>query len=87
MVLAKAAGNFTETAIDDEIVVMNLASGDFFSLTGTVREIWLRIDGTLDRAGLIAALARDHSVPAIEIAADVEDFVTQLQDAGLVTGA
>jgi pyrroloquinoline quinone biosynthesis protein D len=84
--LAKAQGRFSETEIDDEIVVMNLESGDFFSLTGTARDIWLRLDGTLDRAGLIAALAADYGIGNETAAADVDTFLAELAAAGLLAG-
>lgn len=84
--LAKAQGRFSETEIDGEIVVMNLESGEFFSLTGTAREIWLRLDGTRDRAGLIAALAADYDSVAAAVAADVDAFLAELAAAGLLTG-
>lgn len=85
MTLAKAAGRFTETTIDDEIVVMSLDSGDFFSLTGTARAIWLALDGQHDRAGLINALAADFAAEPDEIADDVDAFLAQLMAAGLLT--
>jgi pyrroloquinoline quinone biosynthesis protein D len=87
MTLAKAAGRFTETSIDDEIVVMSLDSGDFFSLTGTARAIWLALDGQHDRAGLINSLAADFGAGPDEIADDVDAFLAQLTAAGLLTGA
>ena len=87
MTLAKAAGQFTETEIDDEVVVMSLASGDFFSLTGTARVIWLALDGQHDRAGLIAALAAEFGADPDAIAPDVDDFLARLTAAGLLTRA
>jgi PqqD family protein of HPr-rel-A system len=87
MRLAKAAGQFTETEIDDEVVVMSLASGDFFSLTGSARAIWLALDAQPDRAGLIAALAAEFGSDPAEIAGDVDAFLAQLSAAGLLTGA
>ena len=86
-VLNKAAGSYAETAIDDEIVVMSLASGDFFSLTGIARDIWLRIDGTLDRDGLVADLALEYGVPETTVGADVDAFIVQLRDAGFLAEA
>lgn len=82
--LAKAEGQFTETAIDDEIVVMSLQSGDFFSLTGTGRAIWLALDQHHDRAGLIAAMATEFGSEPSEIAPDIEAFLAQLDAAGLL---
>lgn len=87
MTLAKAAGQFTETEIDDEVVVMSLASGDFFSLTGSARAIWLALDAQPDRAGLIAALAAQFDADPAEIAGDVDAFLAQLNADGLLTGA
>ncbi len=86
MTLAKAAGHFTETSIDDEIVVMSLESGDFFSLTGTARAIWLALDDGPDRAGLIARLAGEFGAAPDAIAGDVDAFLVQLRKAGLLAG-
>lgn len=82
--LAKAAGRFSETAIDDEVVVMSLENGDFFSLTGSAKAIWLLIDGTRDRAALLTEPAAQHDCPEAEIAADVDAFLDQLNQAGLL---
>lgn len=80
----KASDRFSETTIDDEIVVMNLESGDFFSLTGTARDIWLLIDGRRNEGALVAALAADYGVDEATIGPDVADFLTQLEAAGLL---
>lgn len=84
MVLAKRANAFSETRIDDEIVVMLLDSGEFFSITGTGCDIWMRIDGSRDRAALVAALAAEYEAPEVMIAADIDAFLARLKDAGLV---
>lgn len=85
--LAKAEGAFSETAIDDEIVLMNLATGDFFSLEGTSRAIWLLIDGARSRSDIIAALAGVYSAEPDAIAADLDAFVGELRGAGLLVPA
>lgn len=84
--LKKATDRFSETAIDDEIVVMNLDSGSFFSLTGTARAIWLLIDGTQDRVALLADLAAEFGASDAVIAGDVDLFLAQLDEAGLLAG-
>jgi hypothetical protein len=83
-ILHKAQGKFSETAIDDEIVVMSLESGDFFSLTGTGRDIWLLIDGKLDRKQLLVRLTEDYALSPEMIACDVDAFLDQLFAAGLL---
>ena len=80
----KAEGRFSETEIDDEVVVMNLESGEFFSLTGTARAIWQLIDGTRDRGALLAELAGDFEAEQAEIAADLDPFLETLGAAGLI---
>ena len=82
--IRKAEGRISETEIDDEIVVMSLDSGDFFSLTGPGQAIWQLIDGQRDRAALIAALAEIYDAPTLQLADDVDAFVTTLLDAKLL---
>lgn len=82
--LTKASDRFSETTIDDETVVMSLDSGDFFSLSGTARTIWELLDGTRDRAALIATVAGRYGVAEESIAGEVDAFLTQLDQAGLI---
>lgn len=82
--ISKTAGRFSETSIDGEIVVMNLDSGEFFSLTETGKDIWELIDGQRSRDGIIAELAEAYSADFTDIAADVDSFLTELREAGLV---
>ena len=80
----KQLGRFTETEIDDEIVVMRLDSGEFFSLTGTAAATWRLIDGTRNLDALIKALTAEFGGNAGEIAADVDQFLVRLKELGLV---
>ena len=82
--LARDPTRYAETRIDDEIVVMSLETGDFFSLTGSAAAIWAILDGTLDRAGLLAELARRYETSEAELAPDVDAFVGELRSAGLL---
>lgn len=82
--LTKRAEAFSQTAIDDEIVLLTLADGTFFSLRGTGAAIWDLIDGDRDRDALIAALAQAHGVAAAAIASDVDAFLADLAAAGFL---
>lgn len=82
--IRKAEGKFSETEIDDEVVVMSLDSGDFFSLTGTARTIWQLLDGSRDRDALLKELAADHAAPEAQIAEDLDPFLDRLAQAGLI---
>ena len=82
--IRKRSANLVETAIDDERVVMSLDNGEFFSLTDTALAIWSLIDGTRDRASLIADLAAAYDAPADALEADLLAFLSDLQAAGLI---
>ena len=82
--IRKTNGRFNETMIDGEIVAMNLDNGDFFSLTETGKEIWELIDGQCDREAIVAALAESYGAERLTIETDVDAFLAQLRDAGLV---
>ena len=86
-ILAKQTDRFTETKIDDEIVIMKLDTGDFFSMTGTAAAAWRLIDGTRARAELLDALAAQFDTDESVIVADVDDFLAQLKEQGLVATA
>ena len=84
--LTKDPTAFAETRIDDEIVIMNLANGDFFSLQDSAAAIWDLLDGTRNRAAVLTALARDFEASEGELEADLDTFLGELRAAGLVTG-
>ena len=84
MTLTKAKGQFSERAIDDEIVVMSLDSGTFFSLSETGRSIWELLDRHSDRAELLTALAQTYGQDETAIAAELDEFLASLGAAGLL---
>lgn len=84
--LAKYADRYIETRIDDEIVLMDLDSGNFFSLSGSAAAIWTLLDGIRSRDEVLAGLAQEYGCPATDIAPDVDDFLLQVRSAGFVGG-
>jgi len=85
-VVSKIEGSFVETEVDEEIVLMRISDGDFFSLEGTALAIWQAIDGARDRAQIVGHLAAEFEAPAQAIEADTNAFLDELVAAGLVTG-
>jgi hypothetical protein len=84
--ITKLSERFTEAAIDDEIVIMRVDTGEFFSLTGTAAATWRLIDGHRNRAVLLSALTDEYSADETAIAADVDEFLAQLKEMGLLAG-
>jgi hypothetical protein len=85
--LTKQVGRFTEAEIDDEIVVMRLDTGEFYSLAGTAAAIWRLIDGTRDRAALVSSLAAEFDRGETDISDDVDEFINQLAELGLIAAS
>lgn len=81
---AKQFERFSQTTIDEEIVLMDLGNGDFFSLTGTAAEIWALLDETAGEENIIAALSKRHDVESDTIRHDVRHFLDQLIEAGFI---
>ena len=52
----KLTGNYIETIVDGEVLLVDLNGGELFSLDGTAAEVWRRIDGATPLAALAAAL-------------------------------
>lgn len=86
MTIAKVQGKFVETEIDDEVVLMDLESGNFFSLAGTSLAVWRAIDGERSEDQIAAALADEYDQTLERVQADVADFLGELRDAGLIAG-
>ncbi|QIK95822.1 PqqD family protein [Sphingomonas sp. HDW15A] len=83
--LSKMADRLTEAEIDDEIVVMRTDTGEFYSLTGTAAAIWRLIDGTRDRAAVTCALSDEFNGQKASISREVNEFVSELEELGLIT--
>ena len=84
--LTKDPSAFAETRIDDEIVIMNLASGDFFSLQDSAAAIWDLLDGSRNRAAVLAALSGDYAAAQADLARDLDVFLGELRAGGLISG-
>lgn len=82
--IIKRSSQFVETTMDEEQVVMNVDSGEFFSLAETGKVIWGLIDGTCGRDALLAKLALAYDAPDEELAADLDAFLKELAAAGLI---
>lgn len=84
--LSKLIDRFVETAIDDETVVMDMDSAEFFSLNQTAGAVWRLIDGTRGRDAIVAKLAADYGVKAATIAAEVDEVLGKFREAGFIGG-
>jgi hypothetical protein len=82
--IAKHADRFTESLVDDEIVIMRTDNGEFFAIGGTGIDIWPLIDGTRDRDALLAELEARFEAAGGAIGPELDAFLAELADAGLI---
>ena len=70
--------------IDGELVVMNLATGNYFSSSGTGAALWACLEGGMDAEALAATLVARHDIVASRACADVAAFLERLRAESLV---
>jgi len=82
--LRKLHDRFTERSDRDEIILMHMGTGEFFSLCGTAAATWRLIDGERDRDALIDALGVEFAGSSAAIEKDVDELLGQLTEIGLL---
>ncbi|HEX9805525.1 MAG TPA: HPr-rel-A system PqqD family peptide chaperone [Alteraurantiacibacter sp.] len=84
MLIEKRPEQFADAALDDEVVLIDADSGEFFAIKDSALAIWQRLDKESDLDRVIASLCEDFHVSAEQCRADVEVFVAQLAERGYV---
>ncbi len=75
----KAPSVVSET-IDGEVVIMNLKSGNYYSIQNTGAELWDWIEQGLHRGQLIKALESKYDAPRQDMEAALADFIMRLTE-------
>lgn len=73
-----------ETVADDEIILMHVDSGGFFSLGSTSRRIWELLEQPRTIESLCECLISEFDVPRDRCLADVVQLVMKLQERDLI---
>ncbi len=71
--------------VDDELVILDVPSGQFFALNDVGMLIWDRLEEECSYDQLVDAVVADYEVDRVDAADDVSELVGQLIDAGLVS--
>lgn len=87
VIYRKNIGQFLETAIDGEAVLMKLDTGRFDALKDTGLLIWHAIDGRRDAAAIAALLTERYDTSQDACTADIETFLGELERAGFTVAA
>ncbi len=78
---------FASEAFDDEVVVLDVGQGTYFTLNGWIVEVWNALRAGQPIGVLVAEVARHHGRPAEEIAAELAAVVAELSAAGILVAA
>ncbi|QHV96968.1 PqqD family protein [Spirosoma endbachense] len=70
--------------IDDELVMMDIEKGSYFSLNTVATRIWELLEGPLTIENLCDLLLKEYDVDYSECRADVEEHLTKMKELGLV---
>lgn len=70
--------------IDGELVVMNLATGNYFSGTGVGATLWSCFERALSREAIVEEVLRQFDVDREQFEDDLEQFAHVLQGHGLI---
>jgi hypothetical protein len=71
--------------VDDELVILDVKSGRYFSLNDVGALVWDRLERDCTRHDLVDAVIADYEVDHDEASQDVDELIEQLANAGLVT--
>jgi len=77
--------NIVHELIDDEVIIVNLKKGDYYSLLSASAEIWIEIERGQSSAQIVAQLTQNYQEESEIIAQGVQFFIEQLIEEGIVT--
>ena len=75
--------------IDGEVIVINLASGNYYSVKGAGADVWdvLQSSPGAEVGAIAAAVAQRYGRPSDAVEGEIAEFVTRLKDEELVATA
>jgi hypothetical protein len=69
---------------DDEIVLINLENGNYFSIRQVAQIIWELIEKGLDRSSVISTIAKIYNTTFDKIEDDLTEFIEELLKESLI---
>jgi hypothetical protein len=72
------------TELDQETVLMSIDAGAYYGLKGPARSIWEKLEVPLTFSTLVDRLVEEYRVTPEVCAADLEGFLAQMEQEGLL---
>lgn len=73
--------------LDGEVLVLDLRTSLYFGMTGTAARIWQLVEAGETRDPIVTTLAGEYGADPAVIAGDVDGFLAELTDRGLLVAA
>lgn len=78
------AEGFTTAPIHDELMMLNVEQGSYYSLDPIAAEIWMILEQPARVADLVDRLQRRYAVTPEQCQADVLEFLAEMQKNGMI---
>ena len=82
-VVSRAEG-FTTAAVHDELMMLNVEQGAYYSLDPIAADIWKLLEQPTRVQDLVDQLQKRYAVEAAQCQADVLSFLGELQQNGMI---
>ena len=83
-ILYRQNPDMVATAMDGDVVMMNIGTGEYFSIRGSGARIWELARSPISELDLVKAICDEFNVEEAVCKTDVRKFLTELLDAGLI---
>lgn len=84
--LRLASANVHSKVFDDEVVILEMRTGTYFSLRGTGLEVWKLVERNATPARISESMGARYEAPAGDISSAVESLLAELAEAELIVG-
>lgn len=71
-------------AYDDEVVIVNLDSGSYYSVENVGAEIWTLLLQGASKDDVVDAFAQEYASSEVDVPEAVASFISELRDEGLI---
>ncbi|MFZ2487107.1 MAG: PqqD family protein [Anaerolineae bacterium] len=82
--LAKNTNTVIDRLVEDQFLLINLATGDYYSLDSVGSLIWQHIDGQHTVEDLVDSVWQEYEADRTQVVDDVLRLAEQLTDEGLL---
>ena len=83
-IMIERRSGLIEAEVDGELVALHVENGKCYGFNGTATRIWALVEQPMSLAELCACLSKDYEMDAGPAAAEVLDFLRELEADGLV---